>query len=115
MSDRVLVNLTNPPEIVSVGAAGPRVKHVLKSWVGLYEPLASGAKPFDLRVMDRDYQVGDICEINEWQPRTRTFTGRKVLVEITYITSGQHVPCYFSPIALHPDMAVLGIKLLDRK
>jgi hypothetical protein len=87
-------------------------QHQLKSWVGLYEPIARGEKTHDLRVLDRDYKVGDICLLREWIPESHEFTGHQVYVQITYITSNQHSPCAFSPFALHPAMGVLSIKLI---
>jgi hypothetical protein len=88
-------------------------RHELKSWTGLFEPIYTGLKTHDVRVMDRDFQVGDVCWLREYNARTRTYTGRECYVEITYITSSQHQECAFSPIALHPDSAVLSINLLE--
>ena len=91
--------------------------HELKSWVGLFGPIASGEKTHDLRAMDRDFRVGDQCRLREWSASTRTYTGRECTVWITYITSGKGVPghnaCAFSPVALHPDMAILSIRLVE--
>ncbi len=95
----------------------PFVNHDLKSWVGLFEPIRLGLKPYDLRVLDRSYGVGDICRLREWDPLKRAYTGREVLVEITWITSSAghetHQPCAFSPIALHPASGILGYRLLS--
>jgi hypothetical protein len=88
-------------------------RHHLKSWVGLFQPLYDGTKTHDLRVMDRDYKVGDICKIWEWNPITREYTGREMFYQITYITSSKHSPCAFSPVALHDAMAVLSIKKVE--
>lgn len=85
------------------------MRHELKSWVGLFEPIFDGSKTHDLRVMDRDYTVGDTCLLREWDPKNRVYTGREVDVTITYITSSSHSPCAFSPVALHDAMAVLSI------
>lgn len=65
-------------------------KHELKSWVGLFEPLATGAKTHDVRVMDRDFQVGDVCWVREYEPIAKKYTGRSLFYEITYITSSKH-------------------------
>lgn len=90
------------------------MRHELKSWVGLFEPIFDGSKTHDLRVMDRDYTVGDTCLLREWDPKNRVYTGRDVEVTITYITSSahqpSHQPCAFSPVALHDAMAVLSIR-----
>lgn len=88
------------------------VIHKLKSWVGLFEPINNGEKTHDLRVMDRNYQVGDICMLCEYDPMTRLYTNRVVHVMVTYITSEKHSACAFSPVALHPAMAVLSIRRL---
>lgn len=89
-----------------------KAKHELKSWVGLFEPIAKGEKTHDLRVMDRDYQVGDVCLLREYEPVAKVFTGRRVYVEITYITSALHGQCAISPFALHPASGILSVKLL---
>jgi len=88
------------------------IKHDLKSWVGLFEPIYKGEKTHDLRVMDRDYQIGDVCRLREYDPFTKEYTGRTVYVEITYITSSKHQECAFSPMALHPATAILSIRKL---
>ena len=87
-------------------------KHELKSWVGLFEPIFKGEKTHELRVMDRDYQVGDICLLREFSPIEKTYTGRECLVKITYITSSKHNECAFSPFSLHPATAILSISKL---
>lgn len=86
--------------------------HELKSWVGLFEPILKGEKTHDLRVMDRDYKVGDFCLLREYEPVTCKYTGRLALVKITYITSGRDQHCAFSPFALHPAMAILSVRLV---
>lgn len=84
--------------------------HILKSWVGLFEPILLGIKTHDLRVLDRDYKVGDICLLREYDALTTEYTGREVLVEVTYVTSEKHGHCAFSPIGLHPAMGILSIR-----
>ena len=86
--------------------------HELKSWVGLFQPLYDGTKTHDLRVLDREFKIGDICWIREWEPRKREYTGREMWYEITYITSSQHAECAFSPNALHPATGILSVKKL---
>jgi hypothetical protein len=88
-------------------------RHVLKSWVDLFEPIAEGRKTHDLRVLDRNYQVGDTCLLREYDPLEMGYTGRECIVEITYITSSQHQECAVSPTALHRATGILSIKLID--
>ena len=89
--------------------------HRLKSWIGLFEPIMNGHKTHDVRVMDRDFQIGDICELQEYDPMLKYYTGRTVTVEITYITSSKHQECAFSPFALHPASAILSIKKVSNE
>lgn len=86
-----------------------QIDHELKSWVGLFEPIFVGAKTHDIRVLDRNYKVGQVCRLREYDPLTQAYTGREVLVRITYITSSVHGHCAFSPFALHPASGVLSI------
>ena len=87
-------------------------KHELKSWTGLFEPLSQGQKKHEFRVMDRDFQVGDVCWAREYDAVTREYTGRSIYYRITYITSAKHSHCAFSPNALHPAMAVLSVEVI---
>lgn len=89
------------------------VKHELKSWVGLFDPIFKGEKTHELRVLDRDYQIGDICRLKEYDPLTKKYTSRECLVEVTYITSSKHQECAFSPFALHPATGILSIKRVE--
>jgi hypothetical protein len=90
----------------------PQTHHV-KSWVHLFQAFRRGEKTHDIRVMDRDYQVGDTIVLKEYDKFTERYTGRSARAEITYITSAEHVACAFSPTVLDPKFAVLSIKKLE--
>lgn len=62
--------------------------HKLKILPGWYEDVVSGLKKFELRKNDRNYQVGDYIELNEFEPNSKTYTGRKCTRKITYIFTG---------------------------
>lgn len=84
--------------------------HNVKSWKHLYDAAINGLKTHDVRIMDRDYRVGDTLVLQEYDWATKSYTGRETEFEITYITSQAHVPCAFSPVVLHPQHAILSIK-----
>ena len=67
--------------------------HELKTWPEYFGPLASGDKAFELRVNDRDFQAGDTLILNEWDPKTRSFTGRLALRRVTFMLQGP----FFNP------------------
>ncbi len=56
-----------------------------KAWPGLFEAVLSGKKKFDLRLADSDIQEGDILVLEEWDPETGKYTGRKIEKKITFI------------------------------
>jgi hypothetical protein len=87
-----------------------RTAHSVKSWTHLFAAFKSGVKTHDMRVMDRDYQVGDILVLNEYDKQSEAYTGRREMAEITYITSRDHTPCAFSPANLARNYAILSIR-----
>jgi hypothetical protein len=62
--------------------------HELKSWPDYFEPLAAGIKTFELRRNDRNFQVGDILVLREYDDRKRVYTGRECRKRITYMLDG---------------------------
>ena len=76
--------------------------HELKTWPEFFMDLAAGAKTFEVRRDDRDFQVGDILWLREWDPRSETYSGREVRRRITYRTEKG------SPLA-REGFVVLGI------
>lgn len=87
---------------------GP-VEHSIKSWPELFEATLSGAKVHEVRrLTDRDYRVGDLLRLREYDPSTETYSGRELVVRITYMTSAD-APCALSEKCLHPDFCILSI------
>ncbi len=89
------------------------MEHKVKSWVHLYQAFIRGEKTHDMRVMDRNYQVGDFLILQEYDKQCERYTGRESKALITYITSDEHVACAFSPTALMTGYAILSIRKLD--
>lgn len=59
--------------------------HKLKILPEYFEAVIDGRKKFELRNADRNYNVGDILDMREYDPKTQTYTGRRVLCLVTYI------------------------------
>lgn len=59
--------------------------HDLKTWPEFWAPLYRGVKSFEVRENDRDYQVGDILRLWEWDPEQKLRSGRSLTYEVTYI------------------------------
>ena len=75
--------------------------HALKILPGYFEDVISGKKTFEIRKNDRDYQVGDLLALNEWDNQ---YTGRFCLVKIDYILSDKICPF------VKEDYVVMSIK-----
>jgi len=59
--------------------------HQLKTWPSAFAAIKSGKKTFEFRIDDRGFQVGDILQLQEYDPLPNEYTGSEVLVEVTYI------------------------------
>jgi hypothetical protein len=60
--------------------------HTLKAWPVYFEPLRQGVKTFEIRKNDRNFKVGDVLHIQEWNPETELYTGRSLCRVISYVT-----------------------------
>lgn len=88
------------------------IEHKVKCWPQFFDPILSGEKSHDVRrADDRDFRVGDLLRLQEFDPKTNRYSGRELTVKITYITSASH-PCALSQDALHPNFCILSIKKL---
>lgn len=62
--------------------------HILKTWPEYMDSIVSGEKMFELRKNDRDFQVGDVLILVEYDPGSKLFLKREVQKRITYILEG---------------------------
>ena len=56
-----------------------------KIWPKWFELVKSGKKKFELRLADFRVKKGDVLILEEWSPKTKKYTGRKIKKEIKYI------------------------------
>lgn len=68
-------------------ARKPKI-HTLKTWPEYFAAIIDGRKRFELRKNDRDYQVGDLLVLQEYDPITRTFTKEMIAKRVTYMIVG---------------------------
>ena len=86
-------------------------RHDVKSWPNFFASIIDGSRTHELRRNDRDYQVGDLMVLREFDPIGGRHTGRSATVEITSMTS-QELPCAVSDQGLDPDFCILSVRLL---
>ena len=63
-----------------------KAKHELKIYQEYFEAVKDGRKKFEIRKNDREYKVGDILVLLEYDKYYEAFTGEKITVEISYMT-----------------------------
>jgi len=56
-----------------------------KAWPEMFEAVLIGKKNFDLRLDDFECNEGDILVLEEWNPETKEYTGRKIEKKISYV------------------------------
>jgi hypothetical protein len=76
--------------------------HDLKIWPAQFSPMRAGTKLFELRWNDRDYQVGDVLHLREWNPDTRQYTSDSVRMVVTYVLQGE--------FGLQPNQCVMSLR-----
>lgn len=112
MSNRMILSqVDRTGSKIPSGDRGP-VVHELKCWPQLFEAIKEDRKRHDLRrADDREFRVGDLLKLREFDPQSERYTGREQTVRITYITSTEH-PCALSESAIDPNFCILSISPL---
>lgn len=77
--------------------------HRLKCRMPFFEDVLLGIKPFEYRLNDRDFGVGDVIILDEINDNLE-YTGRSFQVEVTYMLK------YFP--GLMKDYCIMAIKVL---
>lgn len=76
--------------------------HQLKTLSEYFEAVASGAKPFEVRLNDRSFQAGDLLALNEIR-NNGAYTGRHCLVEVTYVlTDKAYAKAGYAVLGIRP-------------
>ena len=76
--------------------------HKLKILPKWYDDVLNERKKFEVRKNDRDFKVGDILLLQEWE--RGKYTGREILKEIEYIYHGD------GAYGLSEEYCILGLK-----
>lgn len=62
--------------------------HELKCWPDFFSAILRGDKTFELRKDDRGFRAGHSLRLREWLPTDKTYTGREIKCDVTYVMSG---------------------------
>jgi hypothetical protein len=78
-------------------------RHIIKCKPEFFKPLLARVKTAEVRENDRDYQVGDILTIHEFDTNTADgYTGRNTIRTVTHVLKDFH--------AVNKNYVVLSIK-----
>lgn len=56
-----------------------------KIWPKYFEDVKSGKKKFELRLADFEVKPGDTLVLEEWDPKIKKHTGRKIEKKVSYV------------------------------
>lgn len=56
-----------------------------KIWPKYFEDIKSGKKKYELRLNDFNIDEGDVLLLQEWDPKTKKYTGREINKKVTYV------------------------------
>ena len=56
-----------------------------KIWPEYFEAVVSGKKKYELRLNDFAVEEGDILVLEEWDQKTKQYTGRSIEKKVTYV------------------------------
>jgi hypothetical protein len=77
-------------------------EHRLKTWSEYFVGLLDGVKGFEIRKDDRNFAVGDVLILEEYNPDRQEYTGRKLSRRVTYKLPG-------GKFGLSPEFCVLSL------
>lgn len=56
-----------------------------KIWSEYFDDVNSGKKNYELRLNDFEISEGDMLILEEWNPKTKAYTGRKIERKVSYV------------------------------
>ncbi len=56
-----------------------------KTWPEFFKLVKSGRKKFELRIADFRIKEGDVLVLEEYNPRKKEYTGRKIRKKVKYV------------------------------
>jgi len=56
-----------------------------KIWPKYFQLVKSGKKKFELRLADFRIKAGDSLILEEWNPKRKEYTGRKIKTKVKYV------------------------------
>jgi len=78
--------------------------HELKTWTEYFTEIKSRNKTFELRKNDRDYKVGDILILQDFDNNSGQYSGTEIIAYVTYVLHG-------GAFGLDKGYCIMGLKI----
>lgn len=78
------------------------MKHTLKTWPVPFGEIWDGKKKFEVRINDRNYQVGDELILLEYDPVLQMYCGGRIEATVVYVMQG-------GQFGIEPDYVVMSL------
>jgi hypothetical protein len=85
------------------------MRHGLKIWTDYFDDVESGTMPFQVRLNDRHFRVGDTLRLVEWDTSKGRFTGRETTKLIVSMLEGAGPGAIPPLVGIRKDYVVLGL------
>ena len=63
-----------------------------KTWPTYFQKVLSGEKKVELRIADFECKPGDVLVLEEWDPKTKAYTGRTIRKKVSYVMKTKDAP-----------------------
>lgn len=80
-----------------------------KTWTDAFEKILSGEKTFDARLADFDCKVGDTLVLEEYDPKKKMYTGRKIEKKINYVLNTKTQKFWTQKEIMEKGILIMGI------
>ena len=81
-----------------------------KVWPEFFQKIVDGDKNFEIRLADFECRQGDTLYLQEWDPFTRTFTGRMLEKQVMYVLKTKDVSFWPKEEIDQYGLQVIGFK-----
>ena len=84
-----------------------------KIWPEFFDAVKSGKKNYELRIADFEINPGDTLTLKEWDPKTKSYTGRQIVKRVGNISqfSGKNFFVMFPKQAIEKE----GLYMIELK
>lgn len=67
------------------------MRHVKKCWPEYFQSILDGTKSFEVRLADWKCEPGDELVLQEWDPASKTYTGRELSKKVNYVLTTKSI------------------------